>query len=123
MRTDRRPPKELRTIKIGTIRHDGRVFSGYHPTAHKGEAWMLAEDFNKTKANKTVKLRRGPRDYDAGTIQHTCGVKEPTEESLMKGVDASTRAFFSRNGRKMPYISSHEIGSLSVEAREMIENY
>ncbi len=57
------------------------------------------------------------------TIQQTCGFPEPTEDSLLKGVDEGFRAAFARKGRKMPRISSHEIGSLSVEALEMIENY
>ena len=123
MKIDNRPHKSLRTIKIGTVRDDGRVFAGYHPTAYKGERWAEAEAFNQTQANKTVKVRRGPRDYDAGTIQHSCGVKTPTFAQQTKGVDAATRAFFSQNGRKMPYISSYEIGHLSVEAQEMIESY
>jgi len=123
MRTDNRPHKELRTIKIGTVRDDGRVFAGYHPTAYKGERWADAEAFSKTKANKTVKVRRAPRDYDAGTIQHSCGVRAPTFAQQTKGVDAGFNAFFARKGRKKPYISSYELGHLSVEAQELIESY
>ena len=57
------------------------------------------------------------------TIQHTCGVPEPTEESIRKGVDEGFRLAFSKKGRKMPKVSNCEIGALSAEALEMIAEY
>ena len=123
MKIDNRPHKDDRTLKIGTTRADGRVFAGYKPNCYNGEHWVTLEAFTKSKANKTVKVRRAPRDYDAGTIQHSCGVKVPTFAQQTKGVDAGFTAFFARRGRKKPYVSSHEIGYLSVEAMEMIEAY
>ena len=57
------------------------------------------------------------------TIQHTCGIPEPTEESLKKGVDAGFRLAFSKKGRKMPKVSNCEVGTLSVEALEMMEEW
>ncbi len=60
------------------------------------------------------------------TIQHTCGFPEPTENDmwgLTREVDAGFRHAYAKKGRKMPKISSCEIGALSVEALEMIEAY
>ena len=70
-----------------------------------------------------MKTRKTPKDYDAGTIQHTCGVPVKTFKQLSKGVDKGFDDFFARRGRKVPYVSSHEIGRLTVEAMEMIEAY
>lgn len=67
--------------------------------------------------------RKASNDYDTGTIQHTCGVKEPTFAQQSKGVDKGFNDFFAKNGRKTPYISDCEIGYLSVEAQQMIEAY
>jgi len=40
---DNRPPKELRTLKKGTVRGDGMVFRGYHCRAKNGEWWETRE--------------------------------------------------------------------------------
>jgi len=65
-------------------------------------------------------------NYNTGTIQQTCGVPEPTEKQMgevSEMVDEGFRAFFARNGRKIPHISKHEVGHLNVEQQEMIEAY
>jgi hypothetical protein len=69
--------------------------------------------------------RKASNDYREGAaiIQHTCGLPEPTEDSLKQGVDKGFDAFFARRGRRAPYVSSYEVGALSVEALEMVAAY
>ncbi len=63
-----------------------------------------------------------PATEQAQTPQ-TPSLPEPTEASLKKGIDKGFDAFFAKRGRKMPHVSGHVIGALSVEALEMIEAY
>lgn len=66
--------------------------------------------------------RKASNDYGAGAaiIQHTCGFPEPTEASLKQGIDKGFNAFFAKRGRRVPHVSSYEVGALSVDALEMI---
>ena len=57
------------------------------------------------------------------TIQHFAGVPEPTFAQQSKGVVKEFDDFFAKKGRKVPHVSGHVIGALSVEALEMIEAY
>lgn len=69
--------------------------------------------------------RKASNDYNSGAaiIQHYSGFPEPTEDSLKQGVDEGFDAFFAKRGRRAPYVSSYEVGALSVEALEMVAQY
>jgi len=44
---DNRPPKELRTLKRGDVRDDGKIFFRYQPKYKNGECWLTKDVFDK----------------------------------------------------------------------------
>ena len=67
-------------------------------------------------------MSQKPTLYRKDTIQHVCGVKEPSEAIQREGVDEGFDKFFASNGRRKPRISSYFV-NLTVEQDKMINEY
>jgi len=74
---DNRPPKNLRTLKIGDVREDGMVFWQYSPEYKNGEIWMDRDKFEVKRLAHNLRSRIG------SAIKHCYGEKSTSTMKLL----------------------------------------
>jgi len=51
------PPSDLKRLKFGEVRADGKVFWGYQKGCRGGERWVLPEDFARRRSQQRKRIK------------------------------------------------------------------